>query len=124
MIRHPPKSTLTDTLFPYSTLVRALASSGDMKTCAAAGSAAPARPRTGPRARPAARSPVRHAFMASAPAEQRGAALDETGDAFLHVVAAHQHRLRRPAVLPRTRRPVLAAQPPVAHRGRDRPTVG
>src|SRR3546814_8599803 len=39
MIRRPPRSTRTDTLFPYTTLFRSI----EMRTMSAAGAAAPSR---------------------------------------------------------------------------------
>src|SRR3546814_15143787 len=42
MIRRPPRSTRTDTLFPYTTLFRSLATYGDtVVLCTAVGEAAP-----------------------------------------------------------------------------------
>src|SRR3546814_10048777 len=58
MIRRPPRSTRTDTLFPYTTLFRSAASRSRHKTAFCAAWRAVAAPRPAPAARGAA--PARH----------------------------------------------------------------
>src|SRR3546814_11630318 len=57
MIRLPPRSTRTDTLFPYTTLFRSTAACRSGARCGRSGSAAPSQTRGYPRNHLRARSP-------------------------------------------------------------------
>src|SRR3546814_20591327 len=79
MIRRPPRSTRTDTLFPYTTLFRSAAKPGTAPDMSAA-----ARAESGLSARPA-------------PAQKKGAASAKmAADGKDRIVAVHAGRNKRP----------------------------